>query len=82
MENISDSQATGQKNTIHSCGMWDLSSLTRDRTGSSAVKAQSPNHQMAREVPMTVFFISTLSALSVSRSGLPHSFSLSGEISL
>ena len=32
VENISDSQATGQKNTIHLCGMWDLSSLTRDRT--------------------------------------------------
>ena len=32
MENISDSQATGQKNTIHLRGMWDLSSLTRDQT--------------------------------------------------
>ena len=32
VENISDSQAVGQKNTIHLRGMWDLSSPTRDQT--------------------------------------------------
>ena len=33
-------------------GLWDLSSLTRDRTWALAVKAQSPNHWTARELPM------------------------------
>ena len=33
-------------------GLWDLSSLTGDRTWALAVKAQSPNHWTARELPM------------------------------
>ena len=35
--------------------LWDLSSLTRDLTGPSAVKAQSPNHWTAREIPTQHF---------------------------
>ena len=41
------------------CGMWDLSSLTRDRTQSrthSAVKVQNPNQGITREVPFSAFF--------------------------
>ena len=30
-------------------GMWDLSSLTRDRTHAPAVEARSPNYWTARE---------------------------------
>ena len=32
-------------------GLWDLSSLTRDWTWATAVKAPSPNHWTARELP-------------------------------
>ena len=32
--------------------LWDLSFPTRDRTWALAVKAQSPNHWTARELPM------------------------------
>ena len=38
------------------CGMWDLSSLTRDRTCFSALKAQSHNHWTARKVPLPSSF--------------------------
>ena len=33
------------------CGLWDLSSLTRDGTWATAVKAPNPNHWTAREIP-------------------------------
>ena len=37
------------------CGMWDFSSLTRDRTwGPPAVEAQSLNHWTAREISRSV----------------------------
>ena len=36
--------------TLH--GLWDPSSLTRDWTQASAVKAQSPNHSTTREFPI------------------------------
>ena len=32
--------------------LWDLSFPTRDQTWALAVKAQSPNHWTARELPM------------------------------
>ena len=32
-------------------GLWDLSSLTRDSTWTTAVKAQDPNHLATRELP-------------------------------
>ena len=35
------------------CGMWDLSSLTRDQTRPPALEAQSLNHWTAREVSNT-----------------------------
>ena len=35
--------------------MWDLSSLTRDRTCTPAVEAQSLNHWTTREVPQRIF---------------------------
>ena len=47
---------------LHS--LWDLSSLTRDRTHTTAVKAWSPNHWTAREFPSTVFLF--LASISVS----------------
>ena len=31
--------------------LWDLSSMTRNQTGSPAVEAQSPNHWTAWEFP-------------------------------
>ena len=34
-----------------SCGSWDLNFPTRDQTGPSTVKLQSPNHWTAREFP-------------------------------
>ena len=33
------------------CGLWDLSSLIRDSTWTTAVKAQTPNHLATRELP-------------------------------
>lgn len=38
-----------------SCGLWGLSSPTRNRTQSLAVKAQSSNHGTTRERPGRVF---------------------------
>ena len=35
-------------------GMWDVSSLTRDRTRTTCLGRQSPNHWTAREVPHSV----------------------------
>ena len=35
------------------CGMQDVSSLTRDRTRATAVKAQNPNHSKRRELPFS-----------------------------
>ena len=32
-------------------GLWDLSSLTTDRTRTTAVKAPNPNHWTIRELP-------------------------------
>ena len=36
--------------------MWDLSSLTRDRTHAPAVKTQSPKYWTTREVPDSTDF--------------------------
>ena len=36
------------------CGLQDLSSLTRDRTQASVVKAQKPNHWTTREFPQNL----------------------------
>ena len=36
--------------------LWDLSSLTRDRIWTPAVKVPSPNHQTAREVSVCLIF--------------------------
>lgn len=36
-------------------GMWDLSSLTRDRTCAPALEAQSLIHWTLREVPFLLF---------------------------
>ena len=36
-------------------GLWDLSSLTRDRTCTPALEAWSLNHWTAREVPMCLY---------------------------
>jgi len=38
-------------------GMWDLSSLTRDRTQALAVKGWSLNHWTARKVPWKEKFV-------------------------
>ena len=38
------------------CGLQDLSSLTRDRTQGSVVKAQSPNHWTTRDFPQSLLF--------------------------
>ena len=38
------------------CGMWDLISLTRDQTCSSALEAESHNHWTARKSPSLHFF--------------------------
>ena len=38
------------------CGMWDLSSLTRDQTCSSALEAESHNHWTARKSSSLHFF--------------------------
>ena len=37
-------------------GLRDPNALTRDRTGPTAVKVQSPNHWTAREFPVMVFY--------------------------
>ena len=39
-----------------SCGMWDLSSLTRDQTVAPAMGAWSLNHWITREVPNQCLF--------------------------
>ena len=39
------------------CSLWDLSSQTRGRTQTLAVKAQSPSHWTAREFPRSEFLI-------------------------
>ena len=39
------------------CGMWDLSSLTRNQTYAPAVEVQSLNHWTTREVPFVAYFI-------------------------
>ena len=41
---------------ILKCGLWDLSSLTKDRTWAMAMKAPSPNHGTAREFPKLWYF--------------------------
>ena len=46
------------------CGMWDLSSLTRDQTSAPALGARHLNHWTAREVPLM---------LSNNHCSLPHS---------
>ena len=42
-------------------GLWDLSSLTRDRTQGSALEARSLNHWTAREVPTSPVVVPPLS---------------------
>ena len=37
------------------CGLWDLSSLIRDRTQGTAVRAPSRNNWTAREFPGNLF---------------------------
>ena len=37
-------------------GLWDPSSLTRDETQSTAMKAQNPNHQATRELSHIHYF--------------------------
>ena len=44
--------------------LWDLSSLTRDRTQALAVRVQSPSHWTAREFPIQPFSMETLRKLS------------------
>ena len=46
-------------------GMWDLSSLTRDRTLSPCIGRQSPNHWTAREVPKVTLFLTAVLFTSV-----------------
>ena len=41
---------------LAACGRWDLSSLTRNWTWATAVKALSPNHWTARKFPGIFFF--------------------------
>ena len=46
--------------SFYVCGLWgmcDLSSLTRDRTGTSSTGRQSPNHWTEREVPQIGFLV-------------------------
>ena len=45
--------------------MWDLSSLTRDRTQAPALEVQSPNHWTSKEVPQFTFFYHTFSSTLV-----------------
>ena len=46
--------------TYLACGMWDLSSLTRDRTSVPWIRRQIPNHWTTREFPpwtLTLFYV-------------------------
>ena len=38
------------------CGMWDLSSLTRDRTHVPCIGRRILNHWTTREVPELIYF--------------------------
>ena len=39
----------------HRCGFWDISSLTKDGTQATAVKAWNPNHQTTMELLVVRF---------------------------
>ena len=54
------------------CGMWDLSSLTRDQTCSSALEAESHNHWTAREVPLPSSFCVFSSTTASEKLGFLH----------
>ena len=41
------------------CGMWDLSSLTRDRTRAPALGAQNLSHWTTREVSPLPYYLVT-----------------------
>ena len=66
------------------CGMWDLSSLTRDRTCTPALEVQSLNHWTSRDIPeitfssyffLTYFFSAPLNGLPASEGRDPVLFS-------